>query len=154
MHMHAENVVINPNVVEAAGPFVSVQNVDPPLNSVGPSGFVGGIGPSSCGLGSVNGPLKSKGIRKSSLGPKQRKGKAQAGSSSSPGDSRPLKRTRRTVEEQEEGFGFVGFTSNLSSVPGRGESGDIRNLEDIDLNVDASDKSVRIDVSPGFHRYG
>ncbi|KAF5772504.1 hypothetical protein HanXRQr2_Chr13g0577731 [Helianthus annuus] len=100
MHMHAENLGNNPNVGEAAGPFRPDQNVDIPFNSVGPSGFVCGSGPSTCGLGSVNGPIKSKGMRKSSLGPKHRKGKAQAGTPSSPGDHRPLKRSRRVCARE------------------------------------------------------
>ncbi|MFS7906989.1 hypothetical protein Hanom_Chr01g00065671 [Helianthus anomalus] len=106
MHVHAENWDNIPNVEAAVGPPMSDLNVGIPFDSVGPAGFVCGNGPPPSGLGSANGPLKSKVYRKSSLGPKQRKGKAQVGNHYSPGDQRPLKRSRRIVEEQEDGFGF------------------------------------------------
>ncbi|MFS7912460.1 hypothetical protein Hanom_Chr02g00130201 [Helianthus anomalus] len=139
MHVHAENSGnITINEAAAVGPSFSGLKVNNHPASVGPSVFSSGNGPSSIGPDLVDGSLKSRARRKPSLGPKQRKGKAQLGKSCSPGDHRPLKRSRRVVEEQEEGFGFIGFTSNSSCVPESGRPDEGRDLDDIDLNVDVN----------------
>ncbi|KAJ0667523.1 hypothetical protein HanPI659440_Chr17g0678741 [Helianthus annuus] len=104
VHVHEVNSPGQPSFVAAVGPSVIQENVGPSPNKVDPNVLGGSGGPPSFGLGLASGPLKSKPKRRSVLGSRLRKGKAQGGNSCSPGCHRPMKRSRRETEEEEVGL--------------------------------------------------
>ncbi|KAF5784274.1 hypothetical protein HanXRQr2_Chr11g0517601 [Helianthus annuus] len=143
MQMHAENCEYSNIDGAAADPTKLNQNVGNSSDSVGPFDFACGSGPFPFGHGVTDGPLKSRAhIRKPQLGLRSRKGKAQMGQGNSPGDIRPLKRSRTEVEEQEEGFGFVGFTSKNPYATENGRAIEDKFVEDLDLNAEANQGNV------------
>ncbi|MFS7924438.1 hypothetical protein Hanom_Chr03g00272541 [Helianthus anomalus] len=135
VHVHEVNCSGQTSFVAAVGPSLVPENVGSFSNMVDPNVLTDGGGPIPFGLGLVPGPLKPKTYRRSVLGSRIRRGKAQGGNSCSPGCHRPIKISRRELEEEEEGFGFVGFTDSL---PVNDEPVLPRNLEGIDLNADVA----------------
>ncbi|MFS7930978.1 hypothetical protein Hanom_Chr04g00350611 [Helianthus anomalus] len=118
VHVHEVISSGQPSFVAAVGPSVVRENVGSSSIMVDPNVLADGGGPPPFGLGLATGPLKSKSYRRSVLGSRLRKGKAQGGNSCSPGCHRPIKRSRRETEEEEVGFGFVGFTDSWNEGGG------------------------------------
>ncbi|MFS7905684.1 hypothetical protein Hanom_Chr01g00050581 [Helianthus anomalus] len=112
-------------------------NVGPPMGLHGDQSFQSEVGLNGADFRSGPAPFiigafncqQKRAQRRTSLGSKSSKGRAQASNLVSPTVARPRKRSRPDEEEVEPGFGFIGFTSKAANGSGEINGGSDRGRE-------------------------
>ncbi|MFS7945063.1 hypothetical protein Hanom_Chr06g00519551 [Helianthus anomalus] len=153
---HVDNHFVTADV--ALGASEGGPNRESPIggsnfNVVGPFPFGSGAGVGRFGLGGLTCEKSPGVVRRSRLGARHKKGQAQEGKFPSPEFDRPRKRSRHEGENNDEGFGFVGFTSLTQKASDNCNQVGDRCLEGIDLNAGADPGSAG-PVDPGESGFG